>query len=273
MTCVECEPLIGPYADGELEPARGNDVSAHLAICSACAASLAAIRDLGDAVRQLSTTSPPADLWDSITKQLSPPAIAGRIQPRRRVPWLRIASVAALVLVAGYTGWLAYRPAWQRIDPHAPAFVDLAPILDKGIPVKFDGADEFKFVAAPLDKAKQQVEFRVFDQPQLTEGFTAQQCKVGCCGRHAIMQTEYRRDKDQCVVFQYPRDLPVSFGAAPVEQTQVGQKAISIVQGKACWAASWQMNGTGITIVGPRDHGELVRMVAKVEQALERKTQ
>jgi hypothetical protein len=145
--------------------------------------------------------------------------------------------------------------------------VNLAPILEKGIPVNFNAGDEFNFVAAPLDQAKQQVAFRVFDQPQLTEGFTAQQCLVGCCGMHAIVQTEYRRDQDQCVMFQYPREMPVTFGDAAVETVQLGDKSVSVVQGKACWAASWRIDGTAVTIVGPRDRAELLRMVAKVEGA------
>lgn len=272
MTCVECEPLISLFADGELPPVQADTVSIHLATCTACAAMVTSIREIGDTVRKLPESPPPADLWNSIADQLAPPAIAGRIRPRRRVPWLRIASVAALVLIAFYTGWLAYGPEHRLIDPPAPAFVDLSPILEKGIPVNFNAGEEFKFVAAPLDQAKQQVNFKVFDQPQLAGGYVAQDCKVGCCGMHAIMQTEYRNAKDHCVMFQYPRDLPVSFGDSPVEQAKVGDKAVRLVQGKACWAASWQRNGTSVTIVGPRERDELLSLVAKVERSMEKET-
>lgn len=269
MTCKECEPLIGCFADGELEPKRKDVVSGHLANCSACAAKLAAIRELGDAVRQLPLPAVPADLWNHIAEQAAVPPIAGKIRPWRGTRWLRIATVAALVLIAVTTGWLAFGPGTPRVPHLAPTMVDLAPILEKGIPVNFNAGDEFKFVSAPLDKAKQQVTFRVFDKPQLTDGFMAQQCRVGCCGMHAIVQTEYRRDQDHCVMFQYPRELPVTFGNATVESVAVGEKSVKVVQGKACWAASWHFNGTAVTIVGPRDRAELLRMVAKVEQSLE----
>ena len=270
MTCAECESLLDLFADGELAPERKQALSDHLAGCSQCAEKLAGIRALGDAVRQLPVPVVTADLWERIAKDLGTPAIAGKVRPKRTADWLRVASVAALVLIAVYTGWLAFGPGPRR--NHQPEVVDLSPMLEKGIPVNFNAGDEFKFVAAPLDQAKQQVTFRVFDQPQLTEGYTAQQCRVGCCGPRAIVQTEYRRDQDHCVMFQYPRDLPVSFGVAATEQAKVGNKSVNLVQGKACWAASWQVNGTGITIVGPRDRDELLRMVAKVDQSFERKT-
>ena len=272
MTCAECQPLIGALADGELSPVQAEAVSSHLLSCPSCGAALASIRELGDAVRKLPASSPPADLWNAIADQISSAPVVGRIGPRRRIPWLRIASVAALVLIAVYTGWLAYGPDRRPNNSPAPSFVDFSPILEKGIPVNFNPGDEFKFVAAPLDKAKQQVNFTVFDQPQLAEGYEAKGCKVGCCGMHAIMQTEYRSVKEQCMMFQYPRDLPVSFGEAPIEQAMVGDKSVRLVQGKTCWAASWQRNGTGVTIVGPRDRDELLHLVAKVERSMERGT-
>jgi len=272
MTCAECEPLIGALADGELSPVQADAVSSHLANCPACGAVLVTIRELGNAVRKLPVSSPPADLWNAIADQIAPEPVAGRIRPGRRIPWLRIASVAALILIAVYTGWLAYGPDRRPNDPSVPSFVDLSPILENGIPVNFNPGDEFKFVAAPLDKARQQVNFTVFDQPQLAEGYEAKGCKVGCCGMHTIMQTEYRSAKERCMMFQYPRDLPVSFGEAPVEQVKVGDKSVRLVQGKACWAASWQRNGTAVTIVGQLDRDELLHLVAKVEHSMERET-
>src|SRR5581483_2725166 len=116
MTCAACEPLLGPWVDGELEPTRKEAVSAHLKVCPACAARLAALRELGETVRKIIVPSPPADLWDRITEQLSAPSLAGRVPARPRIPWFRIATVAALVLIAVYTGWLAYQPLRLPID-------------------------------------------------------------------------------------------------------------------------------------------------------------
>lgn len=273
MTCQECEPLNGPLADGELQGAHNDLLLAHLAGCPACTAKLSAIRELGETVRMMPVQSPPAELWDGIAAQLaaSPIAapIAGKLHARRPVPWLRVAAVAALLLIAVYTGWLAYGPTPGSREHSEVPVVDLGPILDKGVPVNFIGAADFNFVAAPLDQAKQQVAFHVFAQPKLGEGYTAEECKVGCCGPHSIVQTQYRGGKNTCVMLQYPRGLPVSFGAAPVERMNVGDKTISLVQGKKCWAASWHSNGTGVTIIGPDDREELLRLVAKVEKSFE----
>lgn len=269
MTCAECEPLIGRFADGELDPGRKDFVSNHLADCPACVAKLGAIREFGDTIRQWPVPVLPAGLWNRIVDEMPTPAIAGKIRPWRRAVPLQITTVAALVLIAVYTGWLAFGPDTPHIPNSIPAMVDLSLILEKGIPINFNAGDEFNFVSAPLDKAKQQVTFHVFDKPQLTDGFTAKQCRVGCCGMHSIVQTEYCRDQEQCVMFQYPRELPVTFGTAPVEAVQVGEKSVNVVQGKACWAAFWHFNGTAVTIVGPRDRAELLRMVAKVDQSIE----
>lgn len=271
MTCEDLAPLLDCYADGELEPACHNTVTSHLESCPACAAKVAAIKELGESVRSMSVPAPPDDLWDHIASQVAVVPVARRVRPWRQPAFLRVAAVAALVLIAIYTGWQAYSPGTPPVPNAWPAMVDLAPILENGIPVTFNAGDEFKFASAPLDQAKQQVTFRVFDKPQLTEGFTAKQCQVGCCGMHSIVQTEYRRDQDRCVMFQHSRDLPVGFGNASVETIQLGEWSLKVVEGKACWAASWHINGTAVTIVGPRDRAELLRMVAKVEQSLEEK--
>lgn len=273
MTCSECEPLIDLFADGELESVQQATVSSHVASCSGCAAKLASIRELGESVRAVPVSGPPSDLWDKIADKLTaPPHIAGKIKPSRRVPFLRIASVAALVLIAIYTGWLAYGPD-RPVQHAAVPEVNLGPMLENGIPVYFTGIADFQFTATPIDKVRQQVDFRVVDQPKLAEGFAVQQSKLGCCGMHSIVQTEYQRNDEKCVMFQYPRNFPVTYGAAPTEEMKVGEKNVTFVQGKSCWAASWNVNGTGVTIVGPRDRGELLRMVAKFEQSLGGKTE
>jgi hypothetical protein len=147
--------------------------------------------------------------------------------------------------------------------------VDLSPYLDKGMPVNFAGSDGFTFVAAPLENASQQVDFRVFDKASLAEGYKARHCMVGCCAGHSLVQTEYQRGGQGCVMFQYPRTMQLAFGASPAETVLVGEKRIKIIQGRACWAATWQTTGTGVTILGPRDRSELLRLVAYVDRSLE----
>lgn len=51
MNCNEAQGLLGPYMDGELDPASAQKVKAHLATCSDCRALLASIGALGDSMR------------------------------------------------------------------------------------------------------------------------------------------------------------------------------------------------------------------------------
>jgi anti-sigma factor (TIGR02949 family) len=51
MTCDEIRPLIGPYLDGELDPAAVQSVESHIAGCEACTRDLAEMRALSGAIR------------------------------------------------------------------------------------------------------------------------------------------------------------------------------------------------------------------------------
>jgi anti-sigma factor RsiW len=50
MTCDEIRPLIGPYLDGELDPAAVQSVESHLAGCDACMRHVAEMRALSGAI-------------------------------------------------------------------------------------------------------------------------------------------------------------------------------------------------------------------------------
>jgi anti-sigma factor RsiW len=265
MTCAECEPLIGLFADGELDPQRADAVASHLANCPACAANLAAIRELGNAVRQLSVPAVPADLWDRIASQISRPAAAGTIRSWRDSTGLRYAMVAVLLAAAVVANWLAFWPAAQDAPP-APR-LELAALLEKGTPIDAAGC-QFHFAAVPLEEVKHKVTFRIFDQPELTEGCTAEQCRVGSFAGTMVVETVYRRGEDRWVLLQYPRHIPAAFGKAPAEEVPMGEKSVTVVEGETHWAVSWQFKGTALTIVGPRDRAELLRIAAEVEQSL-----
>jgi hypothetical protein len=45
-------------------------------------------------------------------------------------------------------------------------------------------------------------------------------------------------------------------------------KPTQVVQGDGRLAASWQVNGTAVSLIGPRDMAELVRLMAHVDQRM-----
>ncbi|GEM_PF-2677036 len=101
FSCLEVEPLLDAFHDGELEGADKRLVEAHLAGCGACRERLVLIGQLVTTLRALPVLKPPRDIADEI------PAI---IEKRRRstarvvVPlaWgsLAVAAAAAVVFIA-----------------------------------------------------------------------------------------------------------------------------------------------------------------------------
>lgn len=79
MTCDEAEVLIHALIDGELDAGHARDVEAHVAGCARCAAQLAALRDLHDAMPvQGLRHAAPASLRASIERAVPSPAKTDR---------------------------------------------------------------------------------------------------------------------------------------------------------------------------------------------------
>jgi hypothetical protein len=80
MTCLELEPWIAAYADGELDARRGEIVEEHLAECAGCTSLLAAFTTLAATLRDgLETVEAPAALHVRVMAALpEPEAVAPR---------------------------------------------------------------------------------------------------------------------------------------------------------------------------------------------------
>jgi anti-sigma factor RsiW len=130
MTCDEIRPLIGPYLDGELDPAAVQSVESHIAGCEACTRDLAEMRALSGAIRdELPALAAPdalrARIMDAV--RTAAPAAEGpgatsqgpqrlgaehfgmqrgnkpHDKPRVRPQWL---AAAALYIVVGGAAWM-----------------------------------------------------------------------------------------------------------------------------------------------------------------------
>lgn len=129
MNCEQCQELLSPYLDNELEQPVSASVRTHLSLCAECAEvceDLAAIMDLyalDDSAK--SQTIDSAELWDNISKGIEKEAkTSGRLifaSPARRglnriwrltLPQA-VASVAAIVVVTSLltfvalSGWIS----------------------------------------------------------------------------------------------------------------------------------------------------------------------
>jgi anti-sigma factor RsiW len=119
--CDEIRALIGPYLDGELEPAVAASAEAHIAGCEACARDLAEMRALSGAIHEeMPALAAPEALrtriLDAVRASAAGAPAAGMEQPgvlrlrtqpadrpRVRPQWL---AAAALYVVVGSAAWM-----------------------------------------------------------------------------------------------------------------------------------------------------------------------
>ncbi|MBI3467208.1 MAG: zf-HC2 domain-containing protein [Planctomycetes bacterium] len=271
MKCDQVVDLLSQFYDGELDATQAAAMRTHLAQCGACAAEVAAFADLSEAARMLSEPEPPADLWSRIACALERPARVATTSRPAVVRLRRLAALAALVLIALYTGWLAYQSSSAtRRDSHHSSIpvVDLGPYLDqvaKGPRIAI--ARHPSTQMSPAEAARH-VQFRVLKQAELPEGYSLDEGYLVRIEGCSVVQFKYLRGSEVCLLFQYSRGQPVVYGDRPVLATRVNGKAARIVQGDGCLAASWETNGTAVSLIGPRDMSELVRLMAFVDQHL-----
>jgi anti-sigma factor RsiW len=127
VNSCEWRNKIGPYVDGELEPAAEQAFTGHLQSCAECPAAVLEQQELKKAVRVAAKRfSAPPELYASVRGQISP-------KDRAR-PWLKwstvLASVALLAVLS--FAWL-FRPAApgatvaQLIDQHVIMLASVNP--------------------------------------------------------------------------------------------------------------------------------------------------
>lgn len=104
--------LLVAYADGRTDSADQEWIDTHLEFCSTCAEDVADLREMQRALRQ------------------PMPGVRGTAAPRRWVPWVSVAGVAAAAVLA--VVWLRPSPEIQQPSPEAPAVAqaDPAPVVE-----------------------------------------------------------------------------------------------------------------------------------------------
>jgi len=99
MNCQEAKPLVGPYADGELEAAAILELEKHIDGCSACALEWRNLQSLKKALKQdgLYFTAP-AELRRRIKAELPSPRKAVSRRPIWNWNWLTTATSGAFAV-------------------------------------------------------------------------------------------------------------------------------------------------------------------------------
>jgi hypothetical protein len=265
MNCETARELLGRYHDGELVAAERMAVEAHLGACSTCPALLETIVELGDMTRSLSEAEPPGNLWDRLSLRLGK-ATPGRRSPAgRHLRILRLAAVAALVLIAFAAGWLTHQVFGPRGGAISHTGDDSG---DKGLSVE-DLLEARPGEPITLQDAASHVDFRVLRVADLPEGCRLQECslcKGGCCN---LVQCKCVCRGEQVLLVLTSPDQPLRYGNRPAVEMQVNGKSARVIQCDGCLACCWRAKGTTLALIGPRDGSDLIRLMADVDRRLE----
>jgi len=100
MHCLDAQPDLGAYVDGELSPERATFLEQHLAGCDECRAELARLRAVVDAMETWPLVPEPARLRARVMAQVQPRPVL----PRFRIHWSDLAiSLAGAGVVFAFT--------------------------------------------------------------------------------------------------------------------------------------------------------------------------
>jgi anti-sigma factor RsiW len=102
MNCQQVKPLIGPYADGELEASTILELEKHFHDCPACELELRNLQSLKKALKQDALYFPaPTELRHRIQAELPAPKRAGPRAPVWNWNWLTTAMSGAFAVCLG----------------------------------------------------------------------------------------------------------------------------------------------------------------------------
>jgi hypothetical protein len=269
MNCKTVRSLLGKFHDGELELVDQVSVKDHLRACTECSAELASMTELTELVRLSCEPEPPGMLWEQIDQRLAEPTRNPDGRTLAALSLWAVPAVAVLSIAAVVGGWWATVPT-RTMDPAGPA---------ASLPLSSDPFIKELLAAnggepVSLREAGLRVDFRVLTDLRLPDGY----CLDGCClcgqGCCAMVKCKFVRGPDEVVLVQGTSDHPVEYGKLPAVEAQVNGRPARIVQcPNGLLAASWQAKDTALSLVGPRDLSELVRLVTFVDQHVERQTQ
>lgn len=112
--CQELEPLIADAVDGTLDADRRRHLEVHLATCTACRDTLAALGAIRAAAASLPPLPAPPRVWPALDARLARERTsASRVRTRWRGSWLPMAAALALAVTGA---------VWS-IGPRPPASV------------------------------------------------------------------------------------------------------------------------------------------------------
>lgn len=257
MDCGQVQGMLGRFHDGELTAIESRAVEAHLDHCSACAAELAGLAELGQMFRSAAPPEPPSALWDQMADRLARGVLPGR-RPRSSRLALRLTTVAALFVVAVATGWTAFGPKFPLRRVAQPE-IDILRLLDQG-------AERPRNDIAGV---AQTVDFQVLQSPRLPRGYRLVDRRTVVEGGCPVVLSRYNRGSEQVVLCQYQACLPARQSVDSGTRVRIHGKDTQVTDCRDGLLATWKVKGTAVSLAGPRDLSEINELVRYVDAQLE----
>lgn len=277
MNCKTAQRLMSAHHDSELAGEAQPALTRHLNECPDCSRILYSFQQLSQLASRLPHPVPPAGLWGRIERELDRwltgfPALRGRkLWPRFLTGWqsrpaMRVAIAAALVLVATI-GILVV----TQIAPHDVEHRHLAADFDRYLSQFQDdpaGAqllllDNYDGRSVDIREATTLVRYEPAAGKHLPSGYSLQSANVlnmPCC---TCVQVIWKREAGGYVaVFEHDKEQAVWFGDRPTITARCSDKRVRIVQLDQMLAATWASGERQLTVVGPSDIRELLRLVS-----------
>ncbi len=237
MTCAEARDRLPLYVDGELDAAASAEVERHLETCANCAREVEQLRALGASIRaEVEYHRAPDLLRERVRHAIEGSAAPIARPPRRRIPVLRWASVAAsvAVVVAAFGAVHTWRMrdaqtrlAAQAVDAHvrslmADHLMDVASTDQHTVKPWFNGRLDFS--PAVLDLA--------------TAGYPLTGGRLDYLHGRPVAALVYMRRKHVINVFQWPVSGAGDRAPKPVTTEQGYHVIMGAHAGMAYWIVS-----------------------------------
>jgi Putative zinc-finger len=261
MDCTAVERLLSPFLDGELARSEREAVAAHLRGCASCQRQFETLARITDLCYSAAPPEPSPQAWERISENLAKiPAANGRAGWSRQVRWLA-ASIALLALIgAGWAAlhWGGGEAIWNslqlaRDSVNLPSYV---------------GPKE-KPIGKPVapDDLCDLVCFRTIKVSALPHNFKLKTCTIepDCVVRYTFGR---EGDNSECIVLLYKCCHPVIHGDKQVLDHQIDGKPVKLSTCKQRLVISWHVNDTGISLVGPSDLREQLKLMEFIDAEL-----
>lgn len=263
LACDEMLPLLSAYYDGELPESKLEVVTAHLQGCSLCRETLSSYRAISGLAAHMKLSNAP-DRWGELESLLVNSSHSQRsIALKSRRPVLLVAALLLVAIGFGIWGWESHqsRHLEMNFDGFLTRFADDPHRAEQLLVFQYQGK------AVNFDQAVEELRYRPAVVDHMPGGYqlvSANLLKMPCC---QCLQATFKGPTGKPIcVFEHDLDQPVWFGNRACVDAVCGGKKCRLIQVDGTIAATWQRARRFITVIGPQNLDEMVKLITQLDK-------